>query len=207
MPDVVRNVVARAFKSVDFPAVLKESVLRRQEGGNIQRLKKLGKSLEPDKYRIKLQEQSELIKCFYPTRFARIELPNGENYSNKQLEMLGKNLLLLSMNMTFLNLFKRSDQDISGFDFNFSMKMDHMSSWKKDSHELIRRFIKDRKLVKLARLPAPCSRIPDRIQYGFDQKAFNAVIGYISVTNESTVVNKFLREEITNPIARAILVR
>lgn len=207
MPAMVRNVVARAFKSADLPPALRESLLSRQKEGNIQRLERLTKSLELHRYDIKLQAESELIKCFYPNKFAKVELPNGRNYSNKQLEILGRNLLLLSMNTTFLNLFKRSEQDISGFDFNFAMKMDHMSSWKKDSPELIRRFLKNKKLINLARLPAPSNRIPDRIQRGFDQKAFSAVIGYISVTNELAIVSKFLRERITNPIARAILLR
>ncbi|QLL33270.1 hypothetical protein HG536_0E01810 [Torulaspora globosa] len=207
MPGIVRNVVARAFKSAELPPALRERVLSRQKEGNIQRLEKLAKSLQPGEYHIELQAESELVKCFYPTKFARVELPNGKNYSNKQLEMLGENLLLLNMNKTFLNLFKRSEQDISGFDFNFAAKMDHMSSWKKDSPELIRRFLRNKKLTNLARLPAPSNRIPERIQHGFDRKAFSAVIGYISVTNELTIVSKFLREKITNPIARAILLR
>lgn len=207
MPGLVRNIVSRALKSQELPPTLRKSLLSRQQEGNIQRLKRLTSSLEPQKYAIKLHNESELIKCFYPTKVATLELPNGKYYSNKQLELLGKDLLSLSLNKTFLNMFKKSEQDISGFDFNFSMKMNHMSSWKGDSPELIRRFLKNKRLTNLARLPAPRNRIPDRIQCAFDQKAFSAVIGYLSVTNELTIVGMFLTDKITNPIARTILLR
>lgn len=205
MSSQIKTIASRAIKSGNLPPILRPSLLCRQKVGNEQRLKRVTESLEPHKYGIKLQNESELIKCFYPTKSANLQLPNGETRSNKQLELLGRQLLLLSLNQTFLDLFKKSGQDISGFDFNYGVKMEHMSSWKKNSQELVRRFLKSESLTNLARLSAPRNRIPDRIQYTFDQRAFSAIIGYLSVTNDLPIVNLFLKKKIASPIARTIL--
>lgn len=200
-----KNSVTESILARSSPPVLKKRLLTRQQDGNKLRINNMIERLEFKKHGIKCQNISEIIKCLYPTKFSRLRLGNGSSYGNKQLEKLGRDLLLLTVNQTFLNLFKKSQQDIAGFDFNFGAKMNYMSSWKKNHLSLIRRFLKWNDLIDLARLPAPRSQVPQRIQIAFDQKTFDAIIGYISVTNDPEAVNGFLKEKVAKQIAQNII--
>lgn len=199
--------VAHSLLPQSFPPILRQQLLARQHKGNKLRIERLLRQLDFKRHGVVCQNKSEIIKCLYPTKFAKVRLNDGKSYGNKELEGLGRDLLLLTMNESFLNLFKKSAQDISGFDFNFAAKMDYMSSWKKNPLSLIRRFLKWNNITNLARLPMPDSRLPPRIQCKFDQKAFEAVIGYVSVTNRPDTVSSFLKKRVAKQIAQNIMLR
>lgn len=187
--------------------MLKDKLLKRQEIDNIDRIEKILNTLDVSRYGIKLQDKSEITKCLYPTKFAKLRLRNERCYSNKQLEILGRNLLSLQVDEAFLKLFKRSQDDVANHDFNFSEKMKHMSSWKKHPIILIRNFLKWNNIAPVARLAIPESRIPPRIRSVYDQKSFNAIIGYLFVTHDREVIESFVKGRIAKDVIRYILLR
>lgn len=187
--------------------VLMQQQLARQQRGNELRIEKIANRLEFKRHGIKLQDKFETIKCLYPTKYSRLRLRDGRSYANNQLETIGRQLLLLTFDDAFLNLFKKSQQDISGLDFNYEAKMEHMSSWRKNPISFTRRFLKWNDLTELARLPAPQSRVPSRVQCAFDRRSFDAIIGYISVTNDPDAVSRFLKARVARQIAQKIMLR
>lgn len=187
--------------------MLKGKILKRQENDNNNRIEKILNTLDVGRYDIKLQDKSEIVKCLYPTKFAKLRCHNDQCYSNRQLEILGRSLLNLQVDEIFLKLFKRSQDDVGNHDFNFSQKMEHMSSWKKNPIMLIRHFLKLNNMAPVARLTIPESQLPPRIQSVFDQKSFNSIIGYLSVTHDREVIERFIKGRITKDVIRYILLR
>lgn len=190
-----------------FPNRIPPRLLMKHNDGNMERIDHIRKNLELDGNGIKITNDSELTKCLYPTKYARIQLPNGISYSNHQLENLGEKLLYLQVYKAYLILFKRSDSDICGYDFNYSSKMDNMSNAKQNPASVMYRHFKQIKPNRLARLPIPNSKIPLRVQFSYDLRSFNTIIGYISMTNESQVMEKFLKKVITERLIKTVLLR
>ncbi|CAR26559.1 hypothetical protein ZYGR_0H03760 [Zygosaccharomyces rouxii] len=200
-----RIITLRTFEKV--PDTVRPELLIRHKDENLERIASLSQILELDEYGIKIADESELTKCLYPTKYTRIELPNGISYSNHQLEILGRKLLYLQVYQAYLSLFKRSDSDICDYDFNYYSKMDNMSRAKRNPSSVIHRHLKHIKLSRLARLPIPNNQVPLRIQFSYDQKSFNAIIGYISMTHEDHIVNRFLNKVIAERLIKTVLLR
>lgn len=205
------NTGGQTYIQLDNPTsytqVLKELLLKRQELGNGARVENLQKSLEMNKYGVTLRDKAEIIKCFYPTKYSTLRVDQDRSYSNEHLEIEGRGLLHLVVKETFMQLYKRTSKDVGKYDFNYGLKMGRLSSWKKKPALLVRHFLKRKGLAKLARLPIPQSQIPLRIQYVYDQRSFNAIIGYIAKTNDAQTVNEFLKAEIAKDIVQTMLTR
>lgn len=186
---------------------LTTKLLTKHRDGNIARIVKLKRVLELDKFGLTLLNEPELTKCLYPTKQARVRLPNGSSSSNRQLEILGKQLLCLQVYQAYLTLFKRSKRDICGYDFNYPSKMEMMSKPKRRPATVILKHLKRVSLVHLARLAVPNNRIPLKKQYAYDQKSFNAIIGYVSLTNNEDKVLVFLKKMIAEKVINTVLLR
>ncbi|GAV52544.1 hypothetical protein ZYGR_0AG05350 [Zygosaccharomyces rouxii] len=200
-----RTITIKTFEKA--PNKVRPELLIKHKDENMARITHLRRNLELDKHGIKISNESELTKCLYPTKYTRIELPNGISYSNYQLETLGKKLLYLQVYQAYLSLFRRSDSDICGYDFNYSSKMDNMSNAKQNPASVIYRHLKQIKPSRLARLPIPSNKIPLRVQFSYDQRSFNAIIGYISITNEDHTVERFLKKMIAERLIKTVLLR
>lgn len=201
----LRTVTIKTFGKT--PDRIKPKLLDDHRDGNLARIAHLKKHLELDQYGIGIADELELIKCLYPTRYARIGLPDGVTYSNHQLETLGKRLLCLQVYQAYLSIFKRSDSDVCGYDFNYYHKIHNMSNAKQRPASVIHRYLKHNNVGKLARLQLPNNRIPLRVQYYYDQKSFSAIIGYISMSNEDHIVRKFLEKIVAEKLIRTVLLR
>lgn len=186
---------------------VKSELLERQGIGNDAKIDRLIKNLDLIEQGIIFKDKPQISKCFYPTKLSTVRLNEDQDYSNKHLELLGRDSMNLLVNEVFLSLFKRTSTDIGKYDFNYTSKMDNMSAWKKNPTLLVRHFLKHKDLGKLARLSIPESRIPARIQYAYDQKSFNAIIGYIIMTNERQAVDNFLRKSVARDLVQITLAR
>lgn len=200
-----RTIIIRTFEKI--PSRVRPELLVKHRIENIARIAHLKRNLELNEHDIKIANESELTKCLYPTKYTRIKLPNGISYSNYHLEILGKKLLYLQVYQAYLSLFKRSDRDICGYDFNYLSKMDSMSNAKQNPASVICRHLKHIKPGKLARIPIPSNKVPLRVQSSYDQRSFNTIIGYIAITNEDHVVEKFLKKVIAERLVKTVLLR
>lgn len=169
-----------------------------------QNLAKVSSILDLEKFSIHIERKQECIKCFYVLKNPRVELSNGAAYYTEQLEKIGRDVLHLQLSESFLYVFKRSKSDVNGLDFNFISKMQHLSVAKRSPPLLLRMFLRNNKIGNLARLAVPESVTPLRVQRGYDYRCFNAIIGYVALTNEKERVDKFIRERISKRILRQV---
>lgn len=159
--------------------------------------------LDFQKYGVSSGDLREFVKCLYPKKDCIVTISNGQKYYVGHLQLLGASLLRFNLTATMMETFRRSPYDVNGLDFNYSDKMDHLSVSRKSPNMLLRRFIR-RNYQKLARVPMPESAVPARIQKVFDQRSFNAVIGYVSLLNDEKVIDTLLRERLAKPVLKGI---
>lgn len=154
-----------------------------------------------DDHNIECGELKQFRKCLYPIRNDVVIFPDGQLYQIRNLQRLGRSLLQLSIIGSFMNVFKKSEHDIGGLDFNYEEKMAHMSSSRRSPDVLLRRFIRHR-FDRLARITMPETAVPLRVHRVFDERCLFAIVGYISVINEHNKITTLLRERIARPILR-----
>ncbi|KAM3163890.1 hypothetical protein ACU8KH_02367 [Lachancea thermotolerans] len=176
---------------------------RKNWSKDAERIKVFGEQLDFSKYGVSCKEPQEVSKCLYPKKDCAVRMPDGQRFQVGHLQILGHSLLRVSVNKALLSVFKRSPQDISGFDFNYSDKMGHLSTSKRFISSLLRRYIRQR-YEKLARIPMAESAVPLRVQKVFDQRSFHALIGYISLTNDREAVDRLLQEKLAKPIMKGV---
>ncbi|AQZ13698.1 CBS1 (YDL069C) [Zygosaccharomyces parabailii] len=186
---------------------LAAKLLTKHRDENILRIAKLKKILEFDKFGLQISDESELMKCFYPTKHATLKLPDGTSSSNRHLEILGKQLLYLQVLQAYLKLFKRSECDVCGYDFNYPSKMENMSDAKKKPATVILRHLKQISLVDLARIPVPKNQISLRKQSHYDLKSFYAILGYVFLTNNEENFSSFLKKIFAEKLINTVLLR
>ncbi|SCU98506.1 LADA_0H13454g1_1 [Lachancea dasiensis] len=175
----------------------------RQQLKDEAKLKVVRENLGFDLHGIAYGEVRELAKCLYPKDDCMVRLPDGKAHRLGHLQVLGNSSLQLNLNRTFLDVFRKSKQDIGGLDFNYEAKMSHLSSAKRSPDKLLQRFIRHR-YDRLARIPMPESAVPIRIQRVFDRRSFHALIGYISLINDQKKVAALLHDEVSRPVVKEL---
>ncbi|CUS20250.1 LAQU0S01e02388g1_1 [Lachancea quebecensis] len=176
---------------------------RKNWNKDAERIRIFGEQLDLSKYGVSCKEPQEVSKCLYLKKNCTVRMPDGQSLQVGHLQILGYSLLRMSINKALLSIFKRSPQDISGLDFNYSDKMSHLSISKRSISALLRRYIRQR-YEKLARIPMAESAVPLRVRKVFDQRSFHALIGYISLTNDREAVDRLLQDKLAKPIMKGI---
>ncbi|SCU90250.1 LAME_0E07712g1_1 [Lachancea meyersii CBS 8951] len=136
---------------------------QRSQAKDAEKLRLVKESLQLDAYGVGCGNLKEFGKCLYPVKHSMVNFPDGQKSQVGNLQALGGSLLRLIILRSFLDVFKKSSQDVAGLDFNYEAKMNHMSSSRRLPDVLLRRFLR-RRFNKLARLPMPESVVPIRTQ-------------------------------------------
>ncbi|SCV04745.1 LANO_0G12090g1_1 [Lachancea nothofagi CBS 11611] len=198
-----QNPPSRIVRWQRFYVTASKSKLNGHQLKDQEKLQSLGRSLGFDRYGILFGDFEEFSKCLYPKKHSVVNFPDGKAYQLAHLQILGGSLLRLSLLRSFLEVFKKSTQDVCGLDFNYEAKMSHLSASKRSPDMLLKHFIRGR-YDRLARLPMPESVVPLRIQRVFDQRSFHAVIGYVSLINDENAVSILLRDNVARPVIKGV---
>ncbi|SCU77749.1 LAMI_0A02212g1_1 [Lachancea mirantina] len=198
--DNPRNYYMANWKRGYFKPAIKR-IPKRNSVQDLARLDRFEQMMEIDNYGVTLREKSECVKCFYPLKCDDIKLPSGIAYKFSQLEVLGKGFLQFCLVESFLHVFKRSSTDIEQHDFNFDVKMRHLGASRRIPRKLLQRYVKGN-FSRLARLSQPQASIPLRIHRVYDRKCFNALFGYLTLTNESQTVWNLVKGKISRSILK-----
>lgn len=185
---------------------IKHTIPSRHDSRNKEIVGRVVKQLEFDKYNVQYSRES-LKRCLYPSKdiLVPIDADRKVEVRNKVLIGQGRHLLNLQWNIAMLRLFKRTPDNLNGFDFNYSEKSSILAELRqRDITRLYVQYLRDHDLKGIARIEIPADRVSSRLQKRQDLQAFLGIMGYISLLNsEPTLINFINRSiiiKIINPL-------
>ncbi|KAL3229565.1 hypothetical protein RNJ44_01701 [Nakaseomyces bracarensis] len=170
---------------------------------NKKRVARLVEGLKLDRYKVHYNIES-LEQCLYTQKHVQVSV-GTQHYGIMQLHEQGQNLLNLQWNLAMLRMFKRTEQDINGYDFNYIEKMANLKPDKLPTRDkMYKAFIKQNELSSVARVPLPKDKIRPKLQHNQDLRVLYGTIGYLSFVNKREIINRFISEGIITPIIQPI---
>lgn len=172
--------------------------------GNKSRVTKLIDGLELERYGVKYARPS-LEQCLYVQRHAMVDIGEHGKCAVMSVYEQGQNLLNLHWNLMMLRMFRRSEQDINGYDFNYIEKIAEVNLDKlQDRDKLYKNFIRSHDLNGIARIRVPQNKVRPRVQLAQDLRVFYATIGYLSIGNDRVLMKNYLQRGLIAPITHRI---
>lgn len=182
-------------------------ILKDQHEENITRIQKYEKALMFKNHNILIPNYEELQKCLYPFYFSWINCSMDSRilkYQNFQLAVLGKRLFKVSLHELLASSFKKTEYDINNVDFNYNAKLDRKLISSSYIRIQIRHFLRENRLQNIARFVEPINQVPSKVRIIYDERVFLTIIGFLSITNDTSKVKKLLNKTISKDIIRSI---
>ncbi|AET38751.1 uncharacterized protein Ecym_3258 [Eremothecium cymbalariae DBVPG len=168
----------------------------RNRSKDIERLRKFCTILKVEEYGLTIGNFEELEKCLYVNKNLYV-MSKGNKISITELDSIGSFVLYSQISQWIDKLTELLRK-------NTSVIPQHIKE-KKGLHPLVRKFLRQKNLLNIARISTPDSKVSNKVRLIHDHHTFYAIIGYLNLNNGQEAMTRFLDENIIKPILRDVV--